>query len=82
MFGYFEELTLILTDTLNTKNYRVLAQDLAGDSPVNITKKIKIKDNRVTIPGELLSRIGLMKASKYDCSDPGLVIQIFRNTPF
>lgn len=82
VFGYFEELTLILTDTLNTKNYRVLAQDLAGDSPVNITKKIKIKDNRVTIPGELLSRIGLMKASKYDCSDPGLVIQIFRNTPF
>lgn len=82
VFGYFEELTIILTDTLNTKNYRVLAQDLAGDSPVNITKKIKIKDNRVTIPGELLSRIGLMKASKYDCSDPGLVIQIFRNTPF
>lgn len=78
VFGYFQELTLILTDTLNTKKYKVLAQDLAGNSPSDITKRIKIEGKKITISGELLAHIGLMKASKNDYSDPGLVIQILK----
>lgn len=78
VFGYFKDLTLVLPNASTIKGYKILAQDLAGDTPLDITQKVKTNGNKVTIPGELLSRIGLMKASANDCSDPGLVIRLFK----
>jgi len=37
---------------------------------------VVIKDNRLIIPGEVISRVGLMNASEGDCSDPGMVIRV------
>lgn len=80
VFGFFKELTLVFEKDFKAGNYKIYAQDLAGDSPRSITGKVKVKGNRVTIPGNLISRIGLMNASKNDCSDPGLVIQFIRTS--
>lgn len=62
--------------SLKTGKHTVFAQDLAGENPVDITSNVVIKDNRLIIPGEVISRVGLMNASEGDCSDPGMVIRV------
>ncbi len=42
----------------------------------DITAQAIIKGNTVTLPGSLIDRIGLEKASPGDKSDPGMVISI------
>ncbi len=76
LFGCFKEVTLVFPSKINGKKQTVYAQDLAGDVPVDITRQVVIKGNRLTIPGSVISRIGLMNASKGDFSDPGLVLRI------
>lgn len=76
LFGYFKEVTFILPTKISGK--KIYAQDLAGEMPVNITRKVKIKGNRLTLPGEVIRKIGLMNASEGDCSDPGLVLKIVK----
>lgn len=76
LFGYFKEVTFILPTNISGK--KIYAQDLAGEMPVNITRKVKVKGNRLTLPGEVIRKIGLMNASKDDCSDPGLVLKIIK----
>jgi len=75
IFGQYESLTLVLPDKIKKSSYTIWAQDLAGDTPVNITKEIIIKENRITIPGQLITKIGLSAATSGDVSDPGLVIK-------
>lgn len=75
VFGYFKELTLLLQKDIHINNYAIYAQDLAGNTAQNITKLVKISKNNVTIPGDVLSRIGLSAATSNDISDPGLVIR-------
>ena len=75
VFGYFKELTLLLQKDIHINNYAIYAQDLAGNTAQNITKLVKISKNNVTIPGDILSRIGLSAATSNDISDPGLVIR-------
>lgn len=43
---------------LKGRNFRILAQDLAGEKAVDITKAVKVTDDGIVIPGELLNRIG------------------------
>lgn len=76
LFGCFKEVTLVFSYMIDGKKQTVYAQDLAGDVPVDITRQVVIKENRLTIPGSIIRRIGLMSASEGDCSDPGLVIRI------
>lgn len=78
LFGYFKDITFIFPDKTDIKKSKVYAQDLAGDIPVNITRKVKIKGNRMTVPGKVIREIGLMNASEGDCSDPGLVLKIVK----
>lgn len=76
LFGYFKEVTMVFPSPLKTGKHTVFAQDLAGENPVDITSNVVIKDNRLIIPGEVISRVGLMNASEGDCSDPGMVIRV------
>jgi len=77
VFGYYKDVTFVYPTKISDK-VCIYAQDLAGDVPVDITKEVKIKGNKVTIPGKAIRRIGLMNASEGDCSDPGLVVKIIK----
>ncbi|MDD6253484.1 MAG: GDSL-type esterase/lipase family protein [Bacteroidales bacterium] len=76
VFGVFGSLTL-KTDGIKGKMFRVLAQDLAGDKAVDISKSVTISNNGIIIPGEVLNRIGTMAATPGDISAPGTVIRIY-----
>lgn len=80
IFGYYASLTVVTTSALAGK--RVLAQDLAGKTPVDITSEVKMSDDRLTIPGAVIHRVGLMAARPGDNSDPGLVLAIEGVTKF
>lgn len=75
LFGYFKDVTLAYPSSLPSQ-VKVLAQDLAGDTPVDVTADVMIKDNRMTIPGEVIRKVGLMNASEGDLSGPGLVLKV------
>lgn len=74
VFGYYKSLTLKFNQDLTGK--QILAQDLLADEAENITSRITVNGDTVTIPGELIEEIGLSAATKGDSSEPGLVIQI------
>ena len=75
LFGRFREVTVVYPSAPNG-NPRVLAQDLAGDTPVDVTAEVKIEDNRLIIPGEVINKVGLMSATEGDLSNPGMVMKI------
>ena len=74
IFGEYASLTLATSSALAGKS--ILAQDLAGTTSVDITKEVKVSDGRLTIPGSVIHRVGLMAAKPGDVSDPGLVLVI------
>jgi hypothetical protein len=80
IFGEYANLTLTTTAALSGK--RILAQDLAGETPVDITAEIKLSDGKLTIPGSVIRRVGLLGASPGDVSDPGLVLAVEGLTQF
>jgi hypothetical protein len=80
IFGEYGSLTLITTSDLAGK--RILAQDLAGNTPLDITREVQVTDGRMTIPGAVIHRVGLMAARPGDVSDPGLVLAVKGLTAF
>ena len=74
IFGRYHSLTLIFDKSV--AEHRVLAQDLAGDTPQDITRLIRISGDQVMIPGPVIARIGRSAAAPGDKSDPGLVLVI------
>jgi hypothetical protein len=74
IFGNFGELTINLDRSLVGK--RIFAQDLAGDEAHDITNQVQIRERSLRIPGQVIRRVGLEKATKNDLSAPGLVIAI------
>lgn len=76
VFGNYKELALNYGAALKRVR-KVLAQDLAGERPVDITKRVSVSGGRVVIPGEVISEVGLMAATPGDRSAPGLVLRIF-----
>ncbi|TCD05904.1 hypothetical protein EZ449_15710 [Pedobacter frigidisoli] len=72
IFGHYSSLTLQLDRPISFT--RVLAQDLAGEIPVDITKQIITNGNKVTIPGALIDRVGLSAATNGDKSEPGMLL--------
>jgi hypothetical protein len=79
LFGHFEKVCLLFPEHFEQKGNRkpkVLAQDLAGDKAVDITSEVTIEGCTLTIPGEVIRRVGLMASSPGDLSAPGLVIRI------
>lgn len=76
LFGYFKSVTVEYLSDAPAKA-RIWAQDLAGDTPVEITDEVKIDGNKITISGDVIKRVGLMNASEGDLSAPGLVLKVF-----
>lgn len=78
IFGYYKSLTINFRNSLKSPYHtRVWAQDLAGETPVEITDKVVITQNSMTIPGDVIQQVGLMAKTKGDLSDPGLVVQVY-----
>lgn len=75
IFGDYEELTLVLPQNVSTDGYNIWGQDLVGDTPLDITKEVIIKRNKIIIPGDVIRKVGLLAKTKGDLSDPGLVIK-------
>ena len=77
IFGRYHSLTLVFDKSV--AGHRVLAQDLAGDIPQDITRLVRVSGDHVTIPGAVIDRIGRSAATPGDKSDPGLVLVIQTN---
>lgn len=80
IFGKYGSLTLLTTSPLAGK--RILAQDLAGQTPVDITGEVTLSDGRLMLPGAVIQRVGLMAAKPGDISDPGMLLVIEGLTKF
>jgi len=80
IFGDYESLTLVLPTKIKASDYTVFGQDLAGDIPLDITKEIIFKDDKIILLGDVIRKIGLSAASKGDLSDPGLVLKFISKT--
>jgi hypothetical protein len=74
IFGYYKSLRINFTQL--PKDLRIKAQDLAGDVAVDITNRVAITSTSITIPGSVISEIGLSSATVGDVSDPGMVLAI------
>ncbi|RYX82904.1 hypothetical protein EON83_17515 [bacterium] len=74
IFGRYHSLNLVFDSSI--AKHKVIAQDLAGDNPQDITRLVRISGNQVTIPGAVIDRIGLSAATPGDKSEPGLVLVI------
>jgi hypothetical protein len=78
IFGDYESLTLVLPNKVKASDYKVLGQDLAGDVASDVTKSIIFKDNKITISGDVIRKVGLSAGTKGDISDPGLVLKFIK----
>jgi hypothetical protein len=74
IFGEFERLTLRFGSM--RPGLRVIAQDLAGDEPVDITGDVDFDGTSIQFNGRMLRRIGLSSRTPGDLSSPGLVVAI------
>ncbi len=74
IFGEFDRLTL--TFSTSPRGRRILAQDLAGDAPTDISARVEFEGNALHLGGELLKQIGLSSATSGDLSSPALVIAL------
>jgi len=74
IFGRPHSVTLIFDKPRSGK--RVLAQDLAGDSAVDISHLVPLRGNTLHIPGEVIQTEGLRHATPGDLSSPGLAIAL------
>ena len=77
IFGRYHSLTLIFDKPV--AGQRVLAQDLAGDTPEDITPLVRVSGDHLLVPGAVIDRIGRSAATPGDKSDPGLVLVVQRN---
>lgn len=74
IFGDYEHLTLNFAKAPHGK--RVLAQDLAGDEPVDITALVEFEGPRVHLTGKVLRDEGLRHRTQGDLSSPGVVVAV------
>ncbi|HEV2709575.1 MAG TPA: hypothetical protein VGU67_05150 [Edaphobacter sp.] len=74
IFGHFRNLAMVFDKPLRVR--RVMAQDLAGDEPVEITDAVQIRGNVLHLSGAMIHKVGLRNATPGDMSAPGLVIAL------
>jgi hypothetical protein len=74
VFGYFDNLSIIFDRPLQGK--QIVAQDLAGDEAIDISRSVQIRENTLRIPGEVIRNVGLSHATPGDLSAPGMVIAV------
>ena len=73
--GRYKELVLTFAGTIEGLKH-VWAQDLLADKAVDIRSEVTLRANALTIPGELIDRIGTSAGDEGDISAPGLVLQL------
>lgn len=72
IFGHYNNLTI---QVKNPSRYsHIYAQDLAGNTPTDITAQVDHRGNKFTLSGAVINKIGLSAASRNDKSEPGLVL--------
>jgi hypothetical protein len=74
IFGEFSRLTLVFDKPLRAP--RVLAQDLAGNEPVDITAQVHIEGASLHIAGEIIRAIGLRSRTEGDTSSPAFILAL------
>ncbi len=74
IFGRYHSLTLVFDKPMT--GHRVLAQDLAGDVPQDVTHLVHVSGSHIVVPGAVIDWIGRSAATPGDKSDPGLVLVI------
>lgn len=74
IFGNPGSVTLVFDKQIRGK--RVIAQDLAADTAMDISHSVRIEGNRMYIAGDTIRAEGLRHASSGDLSAPGLVIAL------
>lgn len=74
IFGQFRSSRIKLPHPLEDRC--IWAQDLAGDTAVDITALVQVEENDLVLSGALINRVGLSAASSRDRSEPGLLIKI------
>lgn len=57
-------------------NRRIYIQDLASDTAEDVTNLVDIAGNRISINGELISRIGTTANKRNDISEAGVVVKL------
>jgi hypothetical protein len=72
IFGRYHSLTLVFDQPVPAG--RIVAQDLAGDTPEDITSAVEITGSRIRLSGPLIDRVGLSAGTRGDKSEPGLVL--------
>ncbi len=75
LFGCFKEVILDYP-TAAPAFYTVLAQDLAGDTAVDITAQVRMDGRRLIVPGSVIRKVGLRDATAGDLSGPGMVLVV------
>jgi len=75
IFGRYKSVVLRTTQAL-PKDCRIMAQDLAADEAADITGRVKVRGRTVTVPGELVDKIGCATNPAGDLSEPGMVLAI------
>jgi len=78
IFGRYRSLTIIFPDNADLKSEKIYGQDLAGESAIEITGKVKLQSGKIIIPGEVIDMIGLSAATEGDLSEPGMVLKIMQ----
>jgi hypothetical protein len=72
IFGEYSSLTLQSSTPCDA--LQIWAQDLGADLAIDVTKEITRGANCISIPGELIHRIGTQTNPPEDPSEPGLVL--------
>ena len=75
VFGEYASLTL---ETEHQVISAVLIQDLAGEKAFDVTDEVKISGNKITVSGEIISKIGRSEQPTCDTSEPGVLIKIVK----
>jgi len=75
IFGYYSSLTLQFDNPL-PENAVIWAQDLLAKQAINISKSVKIINDKLVIPGEIIEKIGTSENDEGDISVPGIVLKI------
>jgi hypothetical protein len=73
LFGSFERVTIRAAGI--TSASRIWAQDLAGDTPVDVTAQVTLESGSVAIPGALAGRL-CPRFNEFDDSRPGIVLTL------
>lgn len=75
VFGFYKSLTVIFTAP---PEGRLWAQDLANNTATDITDRAIVNNNKMTLPGELITEIGLTAARDRGHETPGMVLKFLK----